>query len=86
MLGRDESSMNMVACHLGAGASVACIRGGVSIDTSMGLTPLEGCVSFCTCDHVRVTVCCRWPLLPCSVDGHLSHEPWPVCSGLPGFQ
>ena len=35
--------MNMVACHLGAGASVACIRGGVSIDTSMGLTPLEGC-------------------------------------------
>ena len=35
--------MNIVACHLGAGSSIACIRGGISIDTSMGLTPLEGC-------------------------------------------
>lgn len=42
VLGRHEREMNMVICHLGAGASMACIRGGQSIDTSMGLTPLEG--------------------------------------------
>ncbi len=34
--------LNLITCHLGNGASVAAILGGKSIDTSMGLTPLEG--------------------------------------------
>lgn len=34
--------LRLVTCHLGGGASVAAIQGGVSIDTSMGMTPLEG--------------------------------------------
>lgn len=34
--------LRLVTCHLGGGASVAAISGGVSIDTSMGMTPLEG--------------------------------------------
>ncbi len=36
--------MRIVSCHLGAGASLAAIRGGVSVDTTMGFTPLEGLV------------------------------------------
>lgn len=35
---------NLVVCHLGSGCSAACIHEGKSIDTSMGLTPLEGLV------------------------------------------
>ncbi len=34
--------LRLITCHLGGGASVAAIAGGVSIDTSMGMTPLEG--------------------------------------------
>jgi len=33
-----------VTCHLGAGASLAAVAGGVSVDTTMGFTPLEGLV------------------------------------------
>jgi acetate kinase len=42
MLERDTSDLNLITCHLGNGASMAAVRGGKSIDTSMGLTPLEG--------------------------------------------
>ena len=42
LLERDNEDLNLIICHLGNGASVAAVRGGQSIDTSMGLTPLEG--------------------------------------------
>ncbi|HEY8495773.1 MAG TPA: acetate kinase [Limnochordales bacterium] len=41
-LGRPVESLRIISCHLGNGASVAAIQAGVSIDTSMGFTPLEG--------------------------------------------
>ncbi|MCA9678964.1 MAG: acetate/propionate family kinase, partial [Myxococcales bacterium] len=41
-LGADPARLRLVTCHLGGGASVAAIDGGVSVDTSMGMTPLEG--------------------------------------------
>lgn len=44
MLGRDISELNIITCHLGNGASLAAIKGGKSVATSMGLTPLEGLV------------------------------------------
>lgn len=44
MLGRDPDRCNLITCHLGNGASVAAIRNGRSVDTSMGMTPLEGLV------------------------------------------
>jgi acetate kinase len=44
LLGRPLSDLRMVTCHLGAGASLAAIRGGRSIDTTMGFTPLAGLV------------------------------------------
>ncbi len=43
-LGRDIKDMNIVTCHLGNGASLCAVKGGISIDTSMGFTPLEGSV------------------------------------------
>jgi acetate kinase len=44
MLGRSPSEIRVVTCHLGAGASLAAVMGGRSVDTTMGFTPLEGLV------------------------------------------
>ncbi|AZI57103.1 acetate kinase [Nakamurella antarctica] len=44
MLNRDPSELNQIVLHLGNGASVAAIRGGAPVETSMGMTPLEGLV------------------------------------------
>jgi acetate kinase len=40
----DRSDLRLVICHLGAGASLAAVRDGESVDTTMGFTPLEGLV------------------------------------------
>jgi acetate kinase len=42
ILGKELASLRMITCHLGNGCSLAAIRDGVSIDTTMGFTPLEG--------------------------------------------
>jgi acetate kinase len=44
LLGRSEAGLKLVTCHLGAGASLAAILDGRSVDTTMGFTPLEGLV------------------------------------------
>ena len=44
MLGRSPHNLRVVTCHLGAGASLAAVQGGRSMDTTMGFTPLEGLV------------------------------------------
>lgn len=44
LLGRDLAGLRIVSCHLGAGASLAAVQGGHSVDTTMGFTPLEGLV------------------------------------------
>src|SRR5438874_5213989 len=44
ILRRQPSEMRVVTCHLGAGASLAAVRAGRSVDTTMGFTPLEGLV------------------------------------------
>ena len=41
-LGKDVKDMKIIVCHLGNGSSISAVKGGKSIDTSMGLTPLEG--------------------------------------------
>ena len=43
-LGQPLEALNLITLHLGNGASAAAIQGGKSIDTSMGMTPLEGLV------------------------------------------
>jgi acetate kinase len=42
ILGVDYASKRIITCHLGNGASIAAIKDGMSFDTSMGFTPLEG--------------------------------------------
>ena len=42
LLGKDPAEIKLITCHLGNGCSIAAIDGGRSVDTSMGLTPLEG--------------------------------------------
>ena len=42
ILGRDPASLKLIICHLGNGASLAAVRAGKSVDTTMGFTPLEG--------------------------------------------
>ncbi len=41
-LGRPIEQLKIITCHLGNGSSIAAVNGGVSVDTSMGFTPLEG--------------------------------------------
>uniref|UniRef100_A0A7S0S850 Probable acetate kinase n=1 Tax=Chlamydomonas leiostraca TaxID=1034604 RepID=A0A7S0S850_9CHLO len=42
MLGKPLDKLSAISCHLGNGSSVTAIKGGQSVDTSMGMTPLEG--------------------------------------------
>jgi acetate kinase len=42
LLGRDLKHLRLINCHLGNGCSLAAIESGISIDTTMGFTPLEG--------------------------------------------
>jgi acetate kinase len=42
LLNKSASELRIVVCHLGNGASITAVAGGKSVDTSMGLTPLEG--------------------------------------------
>ena len=44
LLGKDPFEINLISCHIGNGVSVNAVRNGLSVDTSMGFTPLEGLV------------------------------------------
>jgi acetate kinase len=44
LVGQPVGALRIVSCHLGAGASLAAVAGGRSVDTTMGFTPLEGLV------------------------------------------
>jgi acetate kinase len=51
-LGKPLEQLNLITLHLGNGASVTAIRNGISVDTSMGMTPLEGLVMGTRCGDV----------------------------------
>ena len=42
ILNRDSGDLRLISCHLGNGCSLAAVRGGRSVDTTMGFTPLDG--------------------------------------------
>jgi len=46
---RDRADLGIITCHLGYGCSIAAVRGGRCLDTSMGFTPLEGLVMGTRC-------------------------------------
>ncbi len=62
-LGRPLEELNLITLHLGNGASACAIAGGRSVETSMGLTPLEGLVMGTRCGD-----------LDPSIHGHIAHE------------
>lgn len=52
MLGKDPKDCNIITMHIGNGVSHTAIKNGVSVDTSMGLTPLEGAVMGTRCGDI----------------------------------
>lgn len=56
LVGRDVEDLKMVVCHLGNGSSMAAIDGGACVDTSMGLTPLEGLMMGTRCGDIDPAV------------------------------
>ncbi len=52
MVGLDINDSRIVTCHIGNGSSITAIHNGKSIDTSMGLTPLEGLIMGTRCGDV----------------------------------
>ncbi|KUJ84718.1 acetate kinase [Microbulbifer flavimaris] len=52
LLQRPLSKTNTITAHLGNGASITAVKGGVSVDTSMGMTPLEGLVMGSRCGDI----------------------------------
>jgi acetate kinase len=84
LVGSTVAARRVVACHLGAGASLCAIDGGRSVETTMGFTPLDGLVMATRCCHVDPGLL-LWLLQPGrlsvdSLDDALSHR-----SGLVGL-
>jgi acetate kinase len=52
LMDRPLNSLNLITLHLGNGASAAAVKGGKSIDTSMGMTPLEGLIMGTRCGDI----------------------------------
>lgn len=52
IVGKDYRDLKIITCHLGNGSSIAAINGGISVDTSMGFTPLEGVIMGTRCGDI----------------------------------
>ncbi len=82
-LGTELSRLRLVTCHLGGGASVCAIENGMSVDTSMGMTPLEGLVMGTRSGDIDPAIpvlLARQGLSPDRIDEMLNRE-----SGLSGL-
>jgi acetate kinase len=56
-MGRNLQKLNMIICHLGNGCSMACLKDGKVVDTTMGLTPLEGLMMGTRSGDLDVGIC-----------------------------
>lgn len=56
IMGKPIENLRIITCHLGNGASVCAVKGGKSMDTSMGFTPLEGLVMGTRCGDIDVSL------------------------------
>ena len=52
MMGKNIEDIKIITCHLGNGASLAAVKGGKVVDTSMGFTPLEGIAMGTRCGNI----------------------------------
>jgi acetate kinase len=55
-LGKKVEDINVITCHLGNGASISAVKGGKCMDTSMGLTPLDGLIMGTRCGSIDASV------------------------------
>ena len=78
IVGKDICELKIVTCHLGNGASIAAVKNGRSIDTSMGFTPLEGLIMGTRCGDVDPAVVLfimeKEGLSPHECDNLMNHE------------
>jgi len=65
ILGKPFDKLKIITCHLGSGASMAAVKNGKSIDTSMGFTPLEGMIMGTRCGDIDPAI----PLYVMEADG-----------------
>ncbi len=76
--GKDIQELKIITCHLGNGASIAAVKYGKSIDTSMGFTPLEGLIMGTRCGDVDpamvLFIMKKEGLSPYECDKLMNHE------------
>jgi len=70
ILEKPFESLKIVICHIGSGASMAAVREGKSIDTSMGFTPLEGMIMATRCGDIDPAI----PLYMIEEEGLTTHQ------------
>ncbi len=70
LLGKDPKDCNIITMHIGNGVSHSAIKGGISVDTSMGLTPLEGAVMGTRCGDIDPAI----PAFIMEREGYTSKE------------
>ncbi|HUV87898.1 MAG TPA: acetate kinase [bacterium] len=75
LMDRSPAEANVITLHIGNGASVCAVKGGISVDTSMGFTPLEGLVMGTRCGDID-------PAIPFQVMAEYNLEPQEVYSRL----
>ena len=77
-LGKPLNQLKLITCHLGNGTSITAVKGGRSIDTSMGFTPLEGTIMGTRCGSIDPAVVLRLMthhhMQPHQIDHLLNHE------------
>ncbi len=56
LMGKDYKDLKIIVCHLGNGASISAVKNGECVDTSMGLTPLEGLIMGTRCGSIDPSV------------------------------
>ena len=56
IMGKDIKDLKIITCHLGNGSSISAVQGGVSVDTSMGLTPLAGVLMGTRCGDIDPSI------------------------------
>ena len=79
LLGREgDAGLRLVTCHLGAGASLAAVVGGISCDTTMGFTPLDGLVMAtrpgALDPGVILWLCRHTNMTPSAIESALEHD------------
>lgn len=56
LMGKPIEELKIITCHLGSGSSICAVKNGKSVDTTMGFTPLDGCIMGTRCGSIDPAV------------------------------